>query len=178
MKGCIENGVLEYQVRLEKKSIILRHQVAGEPEGVDVVGMVIDGVLDENYVLVWMVLPDVAAEILAGITHDDHYTSERKSLELSEHTVDEPDAVDRQHTFGIFGGKFAEAPRPAARIRACIRMRICVGHAIYSHKIPYKAKNQASIEAIYNKKTYIMSVISNKDNKSPCNNPINIRETR
>ncbi len=113
MKGCIENGVLEYQVRLEKKSIILRHQVAGEPEGVDVVGMVIDGVLDENYVLVWMVLPDVAAEILAGITHDDHYTSERKSLELSEHTVDEPDAVDRQHTFGIFGGKFAEAPAKA-----------------------------------------------------------------
>ena len=79
MGECLYNAVLKYYVALKEKCVILAHGSLGESERVDVVGLVVDGIVNIlNLYLALVSVTDVADEVIGLVTDDDNDPSEIK----------------------------------------------------------------------------------------------------
>ena len=111
MVNVLDSYGIEYEVALQEQGVIGGEVVAGEPEGVDVVGVVVDRVVDKHQRQPGAVSPgEIVAQLGALVACHDDDAVEPERRELAEQTVDKPLAVDLHHALGVVGRQLAQPP--------------------------------------------------------------------
>ena len=106
----VEHGTVKNKIRLQQKSVILLHLCLGKSQRIDIVGLVINGVVDVFYLqTVIIAVTDMADQILALVTHHNYHSVQLQRRQLGKHTVNQTDAVHRYHTLGVVLGQFTKA---------------------------------------------------------------------
>ena len=114
LQDLLEDGVLEDKVALDEERVVLDELVGGERQGVDVVGLVVDRVVDivDPHTLPFPA--DMLPELRTLVSRHQDGAPEPQLRELSEHAVDEPHPVDLHHALGVVLGQLLE-PLPHTR---------------------------------------------------------------
>ena len=109
VRQALDHGILKNDVGLQEQGV-LRHQVlAGQGQGVDVVGLVVDGVVNVADGGLHVQGGDVIPQLLSLVAGDDDDPGQIQPVQLSKGAVDEGDAVDLHHALGVVAGQLLQA---------------------------------------------------------------------
>ena len=107
-KQLFHHATLIDKVRLQQQRVVLNHIVASQVKRVNVVGFVIDRVVDIDNFGALVVVADILHHLVAIVTYDDDDPIEVESRQTVERAVDETHAVDFQHTFSVILSQFTK----------------------------------------------------------------------
>ena len=122
VQQLVDDGVLKDQIRLKQQGIILAEVVLGQGQRIDVVGLVVNGVMDIDNRRPDAQGVDVLHELLALIAHHDDDAGQMAALDLMEHPVDQGHAVDLYHALGPVLGQLLQAFAHARCQYDCLHM--------------------------------------------------------
>ena len=100
-----EDRVLKNNIGLQQQSV-LRHQIlTGQSQGIDVVGLVVYGIIDEADGSFHVQSGDVVPQLLSLISGHNDDPGQIQAVQLTKGPVDEGNAAHLYHTFGIVAGE-------------------------------------------------------------------------
>lgn len=112
--------VLKNDVGLEEDRVLFLQVFPGQGQGIDVVGLVIDGVVDIGDEGLRAQGGDIVLELLSLIPHHDDDPGEVMPVNLAEHPLDQGDSVDLHHALGVVFRQFLQALAHACRQYHCL----------------------------------------------------------
>ena len=122
VQQLVDDGVLEDQVRLKQQGVVLAQIVLGQGQGIDVVGLVVNGVLDIDNGRPDAQGVDIFHELLALVAHHDDDAGQMAAFDLMEHPVDQGHPVDLHHALGPVLGQLLQPLAHARRQYDCLHM--------------------------------------------------------
>ena len=101
----IQNSILEYEVGLEEKSIVLTELLLSQGQGVNIVRLIVDGILNEDYGGLYVKCGDIIDQLAALIAYYNDDPGQAVSIDLMKHPVDERHSVYFDHAFSVVLGE-------------------------------------------------------------------------
>ena len=107
----LQHGILKDNIRLEQQRIIFTEQFFGKGQRIDIVRLVVIRVVDEHHRRLVVQRADMIDQFLPFIAHDNNDAGKMKSLDLTQHPVDQRNSVYLYHAFCII---FCQVFQPSA----------------------------------------------------------------